>query len=135
MSEFTSPLVVEHISEREWIVRESFEYHVGSYPSDQIITVPKGFDTDFASIPRIFWGILPPSGPYGKAAVVHDYCYRTACYSRKISDIIFLEGMDVLKVSGWKKIVIYYAVRWFGWHAWNKRRIERESKTHDGDAK
>ena len=125
MSQFTSPLVVEHISENEWIVKKSFEYHVGKYPSDEIIIVPKGFDTDFASIPKIFWGILPPTGPYGKAAVIHDYCYRTACYDRKTSDAIFLEGMTVLNVSEWNKVVIYYAVRWFGWRAWNQRRKEQ----------
>lgn len=112
------------MSERKWIINETFEYHVGSYPSDEIITVPVGFDTDFASIPRIFWGILPPNGRYGKAAVVHDYCYRTACYDRKTSDVIFLEGMCVLGVGELTKAIIYYAVRLFGWHAWNERRSQ-----------
>ncbi len=124
MSQFTTPLIVEPISEKNWILREPFEYHVGSYPSKNVIEVPIDFVTDFASIPRIFWSILPPTGTYGKAAVIHDYCYRTACFSKWLSDEIFLEGMVVLDVSLWKRIVIYYAVRWFGWWAWRKRRRE-----------
>ena len=125
MSQFTTPLVVEHLEGIRWIIRESFEYHVGSYPSDEVIVVPEGFDTDFASIPRIFWGILPPAGLYGKSAVVHDFTYRNALYSRKRCDEIFLEGMEVLSVEPWKCFVIYWAVRLFGWNAWRKRRKEQ----------
>ena len=125
MSQFTTPLRAVKISKKYWILIEPFEYHIGSYPSIEIIRVPIGFITDFASIPRIFWPILPPDGPYGKAAVIHDYCYRTACYDRRTSDLIFLEGMDVLKVEKWKKVVIYDAVHYFGWYAWNKRRREQ----------
>ena len=39
------------------------------------ITVPKGFATDFASIPRVFWSWLPPIGRYGVPAIVHDWHY------------------------------------------------------------
>ncbi len=127
MSSFTSPLVLEFVDVNEWFVKEQFEYHVGSYPSDEVIVVPKYFETDLASIPRIFWGILPPHGKYGKAAVVHDYCYRTACYNKRRSDEIFLEGMKVLKVPKWKRTVIYYAVLWFGHKAWNERRRQSDS--------
>lgn len=42
------------------------------------IRVPKGFITDFASVPRILHSVLPKTGKYGKAAVLHDYLYRTA---------------------------------------------------------
>ena len=39
----------------------------------QMIVIPKGFQTDLASVPRIFWVILPPFGAYEAAAVLHDY--------------------------------------------------------------
>ena len=35
------------------------------------------FMTDFASIPRPLWSILPQWGRYGNAAVVHDFGYWT----------------------------------------------------------
>lgn len=128
MSKFTTPLIMELISAKRWIIRETFEYHVGNHPSDEIISVPEGFETDLASIPRGFWWILPPHGKYGKAAVIHDYCYRTACYDKKRSDEIFLEGMIVLNVKKWKRNTIYYAVKWFGGLAWKKRRKEERNK-------
>ena len=122
MSQFTSKLNVEQIDKKYWILTEGFEYHVGEYPSNEIITVPVGFITDFASIPKIFWPIIDPIGKHGKAAVIHDYCYATACYSRLKSDAIFSEGMKVLDVEEWKREVMYGGVVVFGWWAWHKHR-------------
>lgn len=41
------------------------------------ITVPKGFLTDLASIPKFLHGIFTPDGDYSAAAVVHDFLYQT----------------------------------------------------------
>ena len=41
------------------------------------IEIPEGFITDFASIPRGLWNILPPQHAHvGKAGVIHDWLYR-----------------------------------------------------------
>jgi hypothetical protein len=125
MSQFTTELKVSLIGDNLWQLLESFEYHVGEYPSKEIIKVPVGFKTDFASIPRVFWSILSPTGKYGKAAVIHDWCYWSACYNRKQSDKIFLEGMVVLKVSKWKQEVMYRASRQFGGFAWKRHRNDK----------
>jgi len=122
MSQFTTLLKTNKIGKNLWVLLEPFEYHVGTYPSNEIISVPIGFKTDFASIPKIFWSILPPVGKYGKAAVIHDWCYWANCYNKKQSDKIFLEGMKVLKVNKWKQIIIYNAVRMFGYFAWKEHR-------------
>ncbi len=37
------------------------------------IEVPTGFVTDLASVPRLFWALLPPHGAYERSAVLHDY--------------------------------------------------------------
>ena len=42
-----------------------------------MITAPKGCVTDLASIPRPCWILLPPDGPWVKAAIIHDYLYAT----------------------------------------------------------
>jgi len=129
MSQFTTKLQVEPLGGKYWRLTEGFEYHVGSYPSDEIITVPKGFVTDFASIPKVFHPIIKPVGRHGKAAVIHDYCYYTACYSRLKSDKIFLEGMEVLDVEVWKRQAMFHSVVCFGWWAWYKhRRREAQNK-------
>lgn len=124
MSQFTTPLKIEYIDEKTWRVLEPFEFHIGSYPSENIVEVPIDFITDFASIPRILWSIASPFGKYGKAAVVHDWFYRTPdCgYNRKEADKIFLEGMEILKVPKWKMYFIYHSVRTFGNLAWKKNR-------------
>ena len=124
MSQFTEPLNIDLLDENKWQLQKSFEYHVGCYPSKEIIIVPRGFITDFASIPRIFWNILPPTGKYGKAAIIHDWCYSSAIYTRKKSDKIFLEGMKVLNVKKWKYTIMYYTVRYFGFVAWKNHRKE-----------
>ena len=122
MSQFTSKLHVNPIDDKYWELLEGFEYHVGYLGSGEIITVPPGFITDFASIPRVFWPIIAPNGKHGKAAVIHDYCYATACYRKLRSDRIFLEGMEVLKVEEWKRQTMFHAVVMFGWWAWYKHR-------------
>lgn len=125
MTSFTKPLIVTPLEDGErWELVEEFEYHVGSVDSNEVICVPQGFITDFASIPRIFWNILPPWGKYGKAAIIYDYLYsnnEVYVYDRKRSDQIFLEGMEVLNVPGWKRNIMYLAVRIFANYAFHKK--------------
>lgn len=120
MSQFTSPLQLEYMDGRQWKLIRDFEYHVGTYPSERIITAPPGFITNFASIPRVFWTILPPTGKYGKAAVIHDLLYsvHALCKDREEADQIFLEAMRVLGVPNFKACIMYQAVRTFGQSAW-----------------
>lgn len=82
------------------------------------VVVPAGFITDFASIPRIFWSRLPHDGPWAPASVIHDYLYTTRTCSRFLADAIFREGMYALGVPALRRLVIYYAVRLFGWTRW-----------------
>ena len=117
MSSFTSPLIVKHINGKDWEVMQEFTYKV--FNSTVMITVPVGYITDFASIPKIVWPIIGhPAGRHGKAAVIHDYLYSTRRFSRKRSDRIFLEAMKVLKIGTIKRKMMYYAVRLFGRPAW-----------------
>ena len=128
MSLFTTPFIGELISKNKWKVYKKFTYHVNKYPSKEVITIPKGFETDFASVPRIFWVIISPIDKHAKAAVVHDYCYFYALYNRKRCDEIFLEATKVLDVPKWKQYCLYYGVRIFsGFSWWRKRRMERKA--------
>lgn len=124
MSRFTAILLVSPLADgRTWVIRSEFGYDVGVEGSEDRIDVPIGFKTDFASVPRLFWALLPKWGKYGNAAVIHDYLYWSQERSRRESDNIFLEAMGVLQVSPLHKNPMYWAVRWFGWWAWarNKR--------------
>lgn len=94
----------------EWVLEEPLTY-LSDEPDE--IVVPAGFVTDLASIPRIFRGLLPQNDRHRLAAVVHDYLCRQA-QSRKErarGDRIFREAMFDLGVPGWKRWVMWAAVR------------------------
>lgn len=125
MSQFTESLVVTPLPDgNTWIILNDFGYEIGEEGSGDIINVPIGTYTDFASIPRPLWAIFPRWGKYGNAAVIHDWLYWDQSRGRKEADDIFLEGMEVLDVPAWKRNTIYRAVRIFGGFAWrsNQRR-------------
>lgn len=113
MSRFTTPAILEMLDHFLWRVYEPFEFYLSDDNSD-VIEVPAGFVTDLASVPRIFWTLLPPDGKYAKAAIIHDYLYDNALRTKKEADLIFLDGMTVLGVPKWKRTVMYWAVRMFG---------------------
>ena len=101
--------------------------HYRSDVQGRTVVVPKGFVTDGASVPRLFWNLIPPWGRYGQAAVVHDYLYATQTTTRRLADDTLLEAMRVSGCGVWSYAVIYLAVRMFGWMAW---RADRARKTN-----
>ncbi|EAQ7975984.1 DUF1353 domain-containing protein [Salmonella enterica] len=121
MSRFTTPAILEMLGHYNWRVYEPFEFSLSDDNSD-VISVPAGFITDLASVPRIFWTPLPPDGKYAKAAIIHDYLYDNALRTKKEADLIFLDEMTVLGVPKWKRIVMYLAIRWFGRGMYGKER-------------
>lgn len=126
MSRFTDELLVSPLSDgRTWVICSDFGYDVGEEGSGDTIDVPVGFKTDFASVPRLLWSIMPRWGRYGNAAVIHDFLYWQQERTRAEADMIFLEAMFVLKVTRFKRFLIYYAVRLFGWIAWGRNRRRR----------
>jgi len=127
MSRFTEVLTVSPLADgRTWVTRKDFGYDVGEEGSGDSIDVPIGFMTDFASIPRPLWIILPRWGKYGNAAVIHDYCYWEQSRSRLESDRIFRQAMGVLNVPKWKICVMYCAVRLGAGLAWSGSRRQKE---------
>ena len=123
MSKFTEILTVSPLPNgRSWVLRKPFGYDVGYEDSGETIAVPVGFTTDFASIPRFLWSILFCWGKYGNAAVIHDYCYWEQKYTRKRADEIFREAMGVLRVGWFQTMILYWAVRLFGWIPWRANR-------------
>ena len=84
----------------------------------QAVTVPAGFVTDLASIPRIFWSLLRPDGDYAYAAIVHDYLYWTQMRSREEADHILKIAMEDFEIDALTVETIYTAVRAGGQAAW-----------------
>lgn len=57
------------------------------------ITVPEGFDTDFASVPRLPVVYVLYANRGRRAAVVHDFLYRNGMFERSTCDAIFREAL------------------------------------------
>src|SRR2546427_752048 len=126
MSRFTDILLVSPLADGStWVIMRDFGYDVGAEASGDHIEVAVGFQTDFATIPRPFWIILPKWGRYGNATVIHDWLYWTQARPRPQADAIFLEAMGVLGVSGPVKYTLYWAVRLFGGLAWYRNAADR----------
>lgn len=122
MSSYTDELDVSPFNDKMtlWILRTPFTYVIGELDGDERVIVPNGFVTDFATTKVVKW-LIPPTGVYGKACVVHDYLcdYKTITLkdgstrtcTRKEGDYIFLEAMGVSKVNPILKYALFGAVR------------------------
>ncbi len=85
------------------------------YGSDLIgpVTVPAGFETDLASVPRIpiiysLWG-----NRAHREAVVHDYLFRIDSVPKvsfAMANKVFLEAMEVRGKSWYIRYPMYWAV-------------------------
>jgi len=93
------------------------------------VTVPEGFVTDLASIPRGFWSIRRPEGRHAFAAVVHDFLYWTQTKTREEADNIFKQAMLDSRVGKNEAESLYQAVRWFGQSAWeNNKKLKEDGE-------
>ncbi len=98
-------------------------FYDGDLAVSVVVKVPRGYRTDFASVPRLLWPIVNPTGPWRAAAVVHDWlCDR--CVRRPLVDAIFYCIMvEDARIKPWQRCLIYGAVRcyWLCWGKWMKR--------------
>lgn len=95
-------------------VIEDYKFDLGIYKD----TIKKGFKTDGASIPRIFWIFYPPyRSEYFTACVIHDYLCDKANFSQnldnayKAADLTLKEAMIALNVNKFTTYVFYYSCR------------------------
>lgn len=128
MAQFLDSLVVEEISDKIWrIIDHDFRYQsdLGNATKTNppwVIRVPIGFETDFASIPRVPLIYDTLGDTAHKGATIHDFLYFSAICTRKMADDVLLEAMGVLGMPWWRRWPIYLGVRIGGWLAWNAHR-------------
>jgi len=82
------------------------------------VNVPKGFVTDFASVPRIFWQFLPRDGKYTYPAIIHDYLYWVQDRPRENADEIFRIAMREFSLDPIVINAVYWGVKAGGSIAW-----------------
>ena len=123
-----APFVRGFADGSNWMLQSPLIQEIGKN-GRYFVIVPRGFVTDFASIPQPLQ-ILHANisiGRYGNAAVVHDYLYWRQDCTREQSDNILATAMMEAGVSFLERQLIYQSVRQFGQAAWDGNRRAREA--------
>jgi hypothetical protein len=84
------------------------------------IRVPSGFMCDGASVPAIAKPIFNNGVRYLRAAIIHDYCYRTGKVPRIEADAVFKKVLREDGVTPLKAYLMWLGVRSFGWQFYKK---------------
>lgn len=124
-----APALVPFAGQDYWYLERPLIWESNNTHPSKLV-VPKGFVTDFASIPNMFWTWLPRIGRYGLPAIAHDWLYWEQFTERAAADLLLDAAMGELKVSGLQRSLIYRAVQLFGGFAW-----DRNGKDKQGGAK
>ncbi len=97
-------LYVEQIDRRNWKLIEDLTYEEEGHDD---LTVPADTVTDFASVPRPFWWLVPRSGRHTRAAVLHDWLCERRDVSRWEADETFRRALHDVRVP--------FLLRWLIW--------------------
>ena len=88
--------------------------------------IPRGFESDGASVPRLFWRVVFPNSDSHAttAGICHDFIYRTQPegWTRKDADRMFLALLVEFGTGPLRAYIAYAAVRLFGGIAWRENR-------------
>lgn len=113
-------LELKSINDGKCILESDYIYSINGF----LITVPKGFITDGASIPKSLQWIYEPFGEYIKGAVIHDYLYskyNDTGINRTLADKIFDFIMKETGVNAKTRRKFYVAVKYFGKIFWQDK--------------
>jgi len=145
MGTFNNKIMAEFNPPRKWVLGRDLSYDcpeltelelkalkgVGVKLKGSKITVPTGFVTDLASVPRPMWWLIAPFD-VARSAIIHDLLYKTIRQYRhkmqdkqdealvkaakKASDMVFWYGMVDAEpsVPKWKMYSAWKAVDLFG---------------------
>jgi hypothetical protein len=119
MSRFLSKLSLENADNTDdgkWFITSPLVYQ--SDLAMQAFTVPVGFPTDLASVPRIPI-IFDALGATANApAALHDYLYTSHLTTRSMADAILREASASVGIPAWRSWMMWSGVRVFGSKYW-----------------
>lgn len=111
---FVNALKLELISQDKWRLENPFIFMADDGKQVSMFTVPQGFYTDLASVPRVPFAYLLAGGIGAKAAVAHDFLYHIPSVTKEYADKVFLAGLKQCGVAWFRRYPMYYAVKLFG---------------------
>lgn len=115
-------LVLGALSNGNYILKQPYKVELNN---GDIILIHRGYETNGADIPRLFWRLYPPYSPeYMPAVVLHDFLCDKATETAKdkkdlqdlflYADNAFREILEKLNIKQSKVKTFYNAVRF--WH-------------------
>jgi hypothetical protein len=115
---FINEVQLKPIADNQYILLNNYK----AFDGTRMYTVPKGFVTDFASIPRFLWPLFNPNEfKVIPPAILHDYLYYCPNgISRAEVDSIFYSSLIDNLVNPVKAYTYYLAVRLGGWRHFNR---------------
>ena len=134
MSSFTQPLLITPLGHRKWQVKTAYAYNGDS---GEQVQIPYDFISDCGSLPQFTWSVVGhPLEDFAQEFILHDRLYFTGEYSRRKSDYIFFEamqievneaiGMERIRLQAKRYVFYAFVASFFGTIAWEKhRRNER----------
>jgi hypothetical protein len=136
---FLTPLKLEKLEGDRWSVDKPFvvefdtnDLFLASVPwvystgPGCVLTVPAGFSNDMASVPRLPLAYWLAGDTAHRSGVVHDYLYSVKA-PRDLADEVFMACMKAEGVPGWRRSLMYAAVRAFGGNYYQEREPHQEA--------
>lgn len=118
MSRFLSELAAQLVNEQAnlWQLTQPLAYQ--SDLLGKTVTVPAGFQTDFASVPRMLGVYDFAGGKCNRAATLHDYAYTVQFVDRETADKLLREAILASGYDAFTADAFYEAVRVGGASHW-----------------
>lgn len=93
----------------------------------RVLTVPKGFKTDLASVPAFFRAFIDDTSLGAASVIAHDFLYQRSGWvfsegidlTRREVDHLFSILMRLERVPALRRKVAWLAVRVAGWACWH----------------
>jgi hypothetical protein len=109
---------------RQHALLQDFSLIIVSQGMTNQVTVPKGFITDWATVPLFCQLILGNRDDYAEAACLHDYlCVTNVPYF--VANSWMRSAMFALGAPRWKRVAFFYALMIFGYDSSASRGIAK----------
>lgn len=121
---------VKYLGKGKWRLEDEFVF----WSRYGKIVVPKGFVTDFASVPPLPLAYLLTKNASKVGAATHDFLYREGKIddyklTRQQADDLMCDLMILEGVTWWQRRMIRFGLRIGGWWTWNKYRKADKAAT------
>lgn len=110
-----------------WRLNKDFTFKIYVKSAGKVfrfeIIIKAGFETDFASIPKLLWWLYSPEDcRYNKAAIGHDVMYAGELFSKWFEDDFLAAGM--IDASKANQFNFHWSVKLFGWKVYREHTEE-----------